>query len=256
LSFRSKVESSYTTPSPVLAFVLSGLEFKEWPGVRIDAGATGCFLHPQGLPIHFSFNEQRENYVILFDSDSIRHGAAPDRVEIRYEGEWFWVPMFAPIDAALLPGWRLELNRIRTDFLMTTARDRLHAKLGVLNMLRQMINKTASPIVISPAERLKTLIDSDLSESHSMNELCAACDYSPAHLRVLFTQEFGVTPKQYRVQRRMAEAMAWITGSRQPVKEIAWRLGFAQASHFSAAFKAVHGLSPRQAILRFRGIGA
>jgi AraC-like DNA-binding protein len=37
--------------------------------------------------------------------------------------------------------------------------------------------------------------------------------------------------------------------------EISGRLGFAQLSHFSAAFKAVHNLQPRETLRRFRGTG-
>jgi AraC-like DNA-binding protein len=248
-------ETTYVVPCHTLSFVFSGLEFWESSGVRIDASATGIFLHAQGLPIHFRFNEQRENYAILFDSDDVRRSATADRVTIRDKNEWFSIPAFVPIDIGLLEGWRLELERIRTAFLTPTAKNCLRAKMGVLNMIRLLMDETTPTGSLSPEERLRNLIDADPSESRSLDELCAECGYSPDHLRILFVKAFGATPKQYRIRHRMAEAMGWITGSRLSTKEIAARLGFAQASHFSASFKAAHGMQPREAIRRFRGTG-
>lgn len=248
-------ETSYAVPCPTLSFTLAGLEFHESPGLRHER-VTGIYLTAQGLPIHFRYNEHRENYAILFDSEDVRRSSAADRVEIRHGGEWLSVPMFVPVDAGRLDGWRMELERIRTAFLMPTARNRLRAELGVLNLIRLMVDETTVAGAVSPAELLKNLIDADAAESRSTDELCADCGYSPDHLRILFVKAFGVTPKQYRIRRRMAEAMEWIAGSRLSTKEIAGRLGFLQQSHFSAAFRAVHGMSPRDAIRRFRGTGA
>lgn len=252
---RFEQETAYAVPCPTLSFTLAGLEFHESPGFRIGAGATGLGLNPKGMPIHFRFNTRRENYAILFDSGDVRRSAALDRVEVRHAGDWVELPLFVPVDSGLLEGWRLELERIRTAFLMPTPRNRMRVELGVRNMIRLMLDHGDVTVGASPAERLKTLIDGDMGESRSTDALCAECGYSPDHLRVLFVKAFGVTPKQYRMRRRMAEAMEWIAGSRLSAKEIAARLGFLQPSHFSAAFKAVHGLSPREAIGRFRGTG-
>ncbi len=256
LTFRTEEENAYTVPMPTLAFVLAGLDYMESPGFRVKSGATGLFFHPQGLPIRFRFTERRENYAILFACNAIRGGAVPGRAEIRNEGAWFSVPLFVPVETGRLEGWRLELERMRTAFLMPTAKNRLRVELGVFNMLRYLMDETTVTIGISAAEHLKSLIDADSSASRSMHDLCAACDYSPDHLRILFRRQFGTTPKQYHIRRRMVEAMESITGSRQSIKEIAWRLGFTQVSHFSAAFKIVHGLTPREAVRRFRGTSA
>ena len=250
---RHAQETSYSVPCPTISFTFAGLEFHESKGFRIEAGSTGLGLTPQGLPIHFRFNEHRENYAILFDSDDVRISTVPNRADIRYSGEWLSVPLFVPIDAERLDGWRLELEHMRTSFLMPTAKNRLRAELGVLNMLRHMLDENTTTASLSPAGRLKNLIDSDLAETRSTNELSTECGYSPDHLRLLFIKEFGSTPKQYRIRRRMAEAMEWITGSRLTTKEIAWKLGFSQMSHFSAAFKDSHGQTPSEAIRRFRG---
>jgi AraC-like DNA-binding protein len=249
-------ETAYAVPCPTLSFTLAGLEFHESPGLWLAAESTGIFFAAQGLPVRFRYSEQRENFAILFDSHDVRAGRAPDRVEVRHNGEWVALPVFVAVDAGRLEGWRLELERIRTSFLMPTATNRLRAELGTLNLIRYMLDAGVAPAGgVSPAGKLKNLIDADAAGARSMSALCAECGYSPDHLRLLFVKSFGATPKQYRIRRRMAEAMEWIAGSRLSAKEIAARLGFSQMSHFSAAFKAVHGMQPREAIRRFRGTG-
>ncbi len=248
-------ETAYTVPCPTVGVFLAGLEEFEAPRYRIPAGATGLFFQPQGLPIRFRFNERRENYALLFDSEDVRMSSQPGRVEIRHEGEWVSVPQFRPVDAARLEGWRLELERIRSSFLSPTARNRLRAEMGVYNLLRNLMDEAEPEVGETVAGRLKRLIDTDAVGARSIAELSAACGYSADHLRDLFMREFGMAPKAYRMKRRMAEAMEDIAGNRLSVKEIAARLGFTQTSNFSAAFRSVHGMSPREAICRFRGRG-
>ena len=76
---RAAQETAYSVPCPTISFFLSGLEFHESPGFRIDAGATGLNFNPQGTPIHFRFNEHRENYDILFDRAESRSRTHQDR---------------------------------------------------------------------------------------------------------------------------------------------------------------------------------
>jgi AraC-like DNA-binding protein len=246
-------ETAYTVPCPTVGFIFSGLEFSDSPQFRIPVHSTGIFLQPRGLPIHFRYNERRENYAILCDSEDLRLSSQPGRAEIRHSGEWLTIPLFMPVDKGRLESWRVELERIRTVFLLPTARNRLRAEMGVFNLFRCLIDEALPSARISPAERLKALIDADATGERSINEFGEECGSSPDHLRILFFTEFGITPKQYRIRRRLTEAMECIAGSRLSIKEIAVQLGFEQVSHFSAAFKAVHGLPPREALRRYRG---
>ena len=245
--------TAYAVPCPTIGFAFSGLEYMDSPDFHVGPGTTGIFFHAQGHPISFQFNAKRENYAILFESPDVRMSSAPDRGDVRLEGVGVSVPGFVPVVAGRLEGWRQVLVRMRMAFLMPTARNRLRAEVGVYNLLRYLLDEKESGSGTSAAERLKRLIDTANSERQTLDALCAECGYSVDHLRILFEKEFGITPKQYRMRRRMTEAMEWITSSALSPKEIARRLGFAQLSHFSAAFKDAHGMTPREAARRYRG---
>lgn len=66
----------------------------------------------------------------------------------------------------------------------------------------------------------------------------------------LFRAELGLTPKKYIEMRRRDTCRRMLVTSMVPLKQIAAEIGFAHPSDFSAWFRKVHGLSPKE----FRGI--
>ncbi len=59
-----------------------------------------------------------------------------------------------------------------------------------------------------------------------------------------FKQTTGLAPKDYAKQVRRARAEDLLAGTDLSVKEIAARLGYHSASHFSLEFKSAHGKAP------------
>jgi AraC-like DNA-binding protein len=78
--------------------------------------------------------------------------------------------------------------------------------------------------------------------------------YSYAHLRRAFTQTYGLSPEQYRAERKCAEAKRRLLASDTPIKEIAIDLGFSDQYYFSRFFRKLAGLSPRQFRERHAGL--
>jgi AraC-like DNA-binding protein len=65
-----------------------------------------------------------------------------------------------------------------------------------------------------------------------------------AHLDRLFYQSFGTTTRGYWDQRRLESARTILGTTRMPVKEMSFRLGFKQASHFTKWFQRLAGSTP------------
>ena len=66
----------------------------------------------------------------------------------------------------------------------------------------------------------------------------------PAHLASPIKTSFGQPPHRYHLGRRIERAKALLSG--QSVTEVALAVGFAETSSFSAAFRRVTGVSPRE----------
>ncbi|WP_207004791.1 helix-turn-helix transcriptional regulator [Trinickia mobilis] len=60
-----------------------------------------------------------------------------------------------------------------------------------------------------------------------------------------FQQLFGKSVYGYVLERRLEHAVQLIDESALPIKEIAWRCGFAHASHLARQFRRRYGVSPR-----------
>ena len=59
-----------------------------------------------------------------------------------------------------------------------------------------------------------------------------------------FRARMGLSPGDYRIRRRMDRARELLVASRESIKEIAYELGYPNASVFSLQFKREVGLSP------------
>lgn len=62
----------------------------------------------------------------------------------------------------------------------------------------------------------------------------------------LFRNEVGMTPKRYFESRRRDTCRRMLVTSSAPLKQIAMELGFSHASDFSAWFKKIHGVTPKE----------
>jgi AraC-like DNA-binding protein len=65
----------------------------------------------------------------------------------------------------------------------------------------------------------------------------------------LLFQAEGTSPARWILERRLAQATRLLTDPEQAklsVTEIAFGVGFKDASHFTRAFKSLHGLGPRE----------
>ena len=94
--------------------------------------------------------------------------------------------------------------------------------------------------------RLKRYLDSHVEEKVSLAEYCRSQEQSCASLIRKFRKQFGTSPYDYLMQKRVEEARLMLRHSSLSVKEIASRLKFSDPYYFSNYFKRKTGLSPRR----------
>lgn len=87
-------------------------------------------------------------------------------------------------------------------------------------------------------------IDMRLADPPGNGELASLCHVSQDHFIRLFREAVGMTPARYGLERRIAIAAQWLTGSSRTIDEISFTAGFSDRFHFSKVFKDRLGLAP------------
>lgn len=86
-------------------------------------------------------------------------------------------------------------------------------------------------------EDMRLFIDRHLTENLRIADIARRFSFSEEHVIRLFKKNYGITPHQYILQSKLRLAMVMLKTTEDSIEEIAARLGFADARHFSTQFK-------------------
>ncbi|OGV51351.1 MAG: hypothetical protein A2017_20275 [Lentisphaerae bacterium GWF2_44_16] len=257
--YRKAEKFIQTVSCPWITFYVGGCKYlkvhlPDGKLLREENSGTGAYLGIRlpGMKIDFEMGKKRENWVIMLKDMPLAYSQNKLNAEFMNGTESIFLPFFVNVPFERVAGWQMELKRIQEAYLNPTPKNSLRARLGVMNILRFMIDETADTLAYSPVEKLKNLIDEDRNFSRSILELSKSCSCSADHLRGLFQERYQINPLAYRNQRRKAFIMELIANSNLSVKEIAVRSGFKYLSHFCLAFQKEYCISPKEGIRRFR----
>lgn len=96
-----------------------------------------------------------------------------------------------------------------------------------------------------PLAAILRYLDRNLGETATIDELSEHFHLSAATLHRLFRRHLGVSPIHYQLKRKMEAAKRLLLATEEPIKEIAFRLGYSNALYFSSEFHRFTGESPR-----------
>jgi AraC-like DNA-binding protein len=99
-----------------------------------------------------------------------------------------------------------------------------------------------------PAYKLRQIIefiDAHIEQSINLNQLAAVASLSPFHFHREFKRSTGLTPGKYIFETRIKRARTLLCESDLPLAQVAIQVGFADQSHFTAAFRKATSMTPR-----------
>ncbi|WP_165840144.1 GlxA family transcriptional regulator [Motiliproteus coralliicola] len=91
-----------------------------------------------------------------------------------------------------------------------------------------------------------TLMEANIEEPLSTDDLAHHVAVSRRHLERLFKKHLQTVPSKFYLQLRMERARQLLQQSDKPILQVALACGFSSASHFSTAFRSHFGLTPRE----------
>jgi AraC-like DNA-binding protein len=94
------------------------------------------------------------------------------------------------------------------------------------------------------ALQLKQYIDKNLENKLTIKNLSNQVFRSPSQIIRIFKEEFGLTPYDYILSKKLETAELLLLNTNLPIKQIALKLKFADEHYFSNYFKAKTGVAP------------
>ncbi len=89
-------------------------------------------------------------------------------------------------------------------------------------------------------------LQKDEKQALSIDEIAKMCFVSPAYFRKLFKEYAGVSPSEYRIQRKIEHAKELMEHSALSIGELAHALGYDDPAYFCRVFKKETGISPSE----------
>ncbi len=96
-----------------------------------------------------------------------------------------------------------------------------------------------------PIERAIAHLSAHYAEPIHLDELATVAGLSKFHLVRLFSTTLGIAPHRYQLLLRVSQAKAMLRRG-DKIGEVAFRVGFADQSHFHRYFRLIFGLTPGQ----------
>lgn len=110
------------------------------------------------------------------------------------------------------------------------------------------LTTTLNPQVAAALRILRTSGARDLD----IRQIARTVGTSVSHLHRLFKDALGTSPLRYAREHLIAQAKDSLSNTTLPCQEIAKRLGYDDPLYFSAVFKRIAGVSPREFRKRHR----
>jgi two-component system, response regulator YesN len=97
------------------------------------------------------------------------------------------------------------------------------------------------------------IMSSEFSRPYKVEDVARRVATSPRQLQRVFAEVHGLGFRAYLRGIRMCRAAELLATTDLPVKEVAQRVGYRDASQFSKAFKRTRGVTPSEARAARRG---
>jgi AraC-like DNA-binding protein len=239
----AKVEHEYYT----LSFPLAGPLWARSAGQDVTVTPGALFLVNQCLPYRASTKTGYRSKSIVLPTDALRQR------ETRLD-PWYRIALSEPspraglllhymnhLEAGLGQWSDAELSGLMESFTDLVA-------LLVLRHERAWLSEADASVRAAHHDRAVAYIRQHLSDPALRPESVAAgCGVSLRYLHQVFRHaELSVEQRIYTERVRAACTLLQQASHRdRPISQIAWQVGFTQASHFSRTFKAHTGVTPR-----------
>jgi AraC family transcriptional regulator len=138
---------------------------------------------------------------------------------------------------------RCEMGRLYGESLCLALFARVRSQYGIAKSAH---GATRPGLSRHASERVREYVQAHLDADLCLAKLALVVELSPQHFAIAFRTSFGTTPHQYVLRQRIEHAKRALHCATPSIADVAFSLGFATQSHFTAVFRRVVGVTPRR----------
>jgi AraC family transcriptional regulator, arabinose operon regulatory protein len=139
---------------------------------------------------------------------------------------------------------RALLRGLRPDSGVSAAQVLAEAHLLLTQLFDMDRERRQSGSETAIVHRARELLSRNLAQPVDMPSVAAELSVGYEKFRKLFRQHQGISPKEYRIRRRIDMAKHMLSVEQASIKEVASRLGYPDTPSFVKQFKRVAGVTP------------
>jgi AraC family transcriptional regulator, arabinose operon regulatory protein len=207
-------------------------------GQTVDLPAPSFLIWPPHTPLHYGHPERRfRHHWLRCLGHEVPGWLTDSRLPLKH-------PLALPAQHECDGWWQLlrgELDRSEG----ADTRIMVHLFCILLQHVRRLTDASDAGSIPEPLLRSKWHIEAHFREALDVGGLAAMADLSKAHYSTRFQAAFGIAPMAYCIQLRLRHAVLLLGNPNLSISEIAARVGYDDAFHFSKLFRKHLGCSPR-----------
>ncbi len=205
-------------------------------------------VNPNVEHTEVSYNRRPLEYIVL-GVEGLEYSAQEDA-----DDRWFMVNLQAERDLLLhalremlreielkAPGYELICQDLLEVLILRLMR---HAGLSFLPSGAEHRRPSRQPSKECAAVR--RYIDNHFKENITLDLLSELIHVNKYYMVHSFTREYGTSPINYLINRRIEESKVLLAGTDHSLSQISHMLGFSSPSYFSQRFKKAAGISPME----------
>ena len=221
-----------------------------------DGGDNVLGINFPGFLVDFSYNSQRENYVLACHVDGVYFDNDMGCPVMEHNN--MKIPL---VKGRVLPreqtlALRAVFERIIELMDSPLPGNIFMAEQLAISLIGELAVKDEKNFNIenpdSPAKDLKQLIDNDIHFAVPLKEFCRKVGYSPSHLRKMFLRQFGIDPGEYRLRKKQEKVFLLMRAGNMTLKEIAFEVGMKNVTHLNGFIRKRCLTTPRELRRRLR----
>ena len=223
----------------ILEYVSDGIGYIETNNDKIKVEKGDVYLLKKGST-HYYYSDKNKPYAkywINFKSDILDAmiNASPLKDVIKIENV-FCENLFIEL---------LNAGN-KSPYHSSICYDVFEVLLKIFNKLIQVYNTGNFSKTPDNISMIKDILDQSIYINITIDEICEKVYLSNSYVISKFKEYYGVTPHQYLMDSKIKQATILLHDKNMNISEIALKLGFYDAYHFSKLFKKKTGLSPKK----------